>query len=179
MAITDVVPGVEVAITVRGNDLKEYRDNELDEEVSTTTRYVEAASGQTFEVRLKVKPNFRFLGDTLAFEILVDGNWMETPLIDKQQCGGLGYQRIIRGVTTSARTLRRFQFATLDPGASQLSRVFQLANMLKSQRRACRERRRDTLQASWHHQRAGDAAVEGRTVEGLCRCEYDRAWHRV
>jgi hypothetical protein len=46
MAISEYLPGVVVDVQVNGTSLKEYQDPELEEQQRTTTRYVEAESGQ-------------------------------------------------------------------------------------------------------------------------------------
>ncbi len=65
MAITDALKGVEVKIKVNGVDLPEYEKKirGLGEDVQvigSTTRYIEIASGQNFEVAAKVLPGYSF-----------------------------------------------------------------------------------------------------------------------
>lgn len=73
MARSDHLPGVEVAITVDGNDLKEYTCDEQGSEPRTTTKYVEATSNKHFEIRVKVDKGFRFPGDAHSLAAGVDG----------------------------------------------------------------------------------------------------------
>ncbi|TKA79150.1 hypothetical protein B0A49_01332 [Cryomyces minteri] len=48
MAILEDVPGIEVAITVNGNDLKEHEEDDTVNEPKTVTKYIEATSGVNF-----------------------------------------------------------------------------------------------------------------------------------
>ncbi|KAL9071155.1 MAG: hypothetical protein Q9157_005570 [Trypethelium eluteriae] len=44
MAIISSVPGIEVAVTVDGSDVKEYTDPDLAEEPNVVTKYIEVSS---------------------------------------------------------------------------------------------------------------------------------------
>lgn len=114
MAVTDLLPGVVIAVTVGGNDLQEHRDDDLEEETRTTTRYIEATSGQNFAVRIKVKQGFRFAGDALSFHVHVDGHWMHAPLISAASCTFLPNSRSSEGRLEANGELRRYQFSTLE-----------------------------------------------------------------
>lgn len=56
MAILKTLPGVEVTIRVKGKALQEYGDKMLDDDFDTVSRYIEAQSGQTFEIKIVTKP---------------------------------------------------------------------------------------------------------------------------
>lgn len=58
MAITSV-PGLKASIVVDSKDLQEYDDDEDEAaEPNNVTKYVEAISNATFEIRLCISPPF-------------------------------------------------------------------------------------------------------------------------
>ena len=113
MAIIDILPGVQVEITVHGSALKEYADPDLEEEDRSVTRYVEAMSGQTFEIVFTVLPNFEFKGDCIGFIVVADGLRVSGRMIskdsEKRQTKSLGYDR-------NRGELQRFRFASIETG---------------------------------------------------------------
>lgn len=74
MAVTDGLPGVEVAILVNGTALKEYNEDDSGDKSKTTSCYIEATSQQTFAISVKLLPNYVFKGQALAVYNYVDGN---------------------------------------------------------------------------------------------------------
>lgn len=118
MAISDNVPGVKVTVAVDGTDLTEYRDEDLEEEEGTTTRFIEAKTGQTFEVRITVDRGFHFAGDTLACYVSLDGQWVHTPLIGQDSCRFQSHCRTSSGALTGDGMLRKYQFAELEGKSS-------------------------------------------------------------
>lgn len=117
MAISEDLRGVNVTITVRGNDLKEYRDAELEEDPRTTTRYIEAVSGQDFAVSIVAKDTVIFRDDALCFDVSVDGQLMSGHLILKNS---LQYTVISEGRTGPDGQLRKYRFASLEIGRSRI-----------------------------------------------------------
>lgn len=75
MAINEYVPGIEAVIIVDGQPLKEYQDDDEEEQVNETIRYVEAAAGKTFSIQVKKPKNFPFKYDFLAYHFWVDGEF--------------------------------------------------------------------------------------------------------
>ncbi|EME38590.1 hypothetical protein DOTSEDRAFT_29616 [Dothistroma septosporum NZE10] len=71
--IDDALPGVEVEITVAEQPLKEYVEDDAVDEANTNIPYVEARSGQEFEVRCKAHRSTDLKGDKLSFRIRMDG----------------------------------------------------------------------------------------------------------
>lgn len=76
------LPGLEVVVTVNGNDLKECPCNDKSETARTTTTHVEAVTGQTFAVGLKVDRDCQFVGDALSFDVEIDGTHVDDGLFD-------------------------------------------------------------------------------------------------
>lgn len=118
MAISDDLPGVEVAITVNGQDLREYIDPDLDEDDRTTTRYIEAASGQAFAIQTKVPKGFKFVANSLVFRMHIDGRWVSGPLVSKETCRFAAGHTIIEGKRVSDTQLQKFQFGSLETGTA-------------------------------------------------------------
>lgn len=116
MAIIDVLPGVEVTIVCDGEPIKEHTDEDLEEEPRTVIRYVEAKSDQNFGVSIKVKQGTTFLGETLAFEIKVDGGFIVHPTVSKPNCLRRDYIAIREGQPLPNGKVRPFQFTSLETG---------------------------------------------------------------
>lgn len=117
MAISDELPGVKVAIRANGKDLKEYRDPDLDDDTGTTTRYIEAVSGQAFTVRITVPKGFKFpAGNVLSFHVFVDGRWIDNPLAFKKDCRTADIRTKSRGYHVSQKEVRTLQFSSLETG---------------------------------------------------------------
>ncbi|EME38589.1 hypothetical protein DOTSEDRAFT_29615 [Dothistroma septosporum NZE10] len=83
MAIIDNLPGVEVTVVAGGTALEEYIDKDTEEKPRTITRYVEAVSGQHFEVHINVAQGTKIKGDDLRFDIYMDGTRVDGPILSK------------------------------------------------------------------------------------------------
>ena len=71
-----VLKDLEVVVTSGGRDLTEYEDqDDVDpgDAPSRVTKYVEATSGATFEIRCRIKSSFWFTAGGVSFEFHVDG----------------------------------------------------------------------------------------------------------
>ena len=113
MAVIDVLPGVEVSITVKGDALTEYHDDHLEDDEQTTTRYIEAVSGTIFVVQISLKKDFVFAGNCVECTIYVDGTWADGPFISK----GESHTRISKGIDVDGGTkVKKYRFATLETG---------------------------------------------------------------
>ena len=113
MAISDILPGVKIEIIVNGAALKEYEDDTVNDEERTVTRYVEAASGQVFEVLIEVSPAFKFEGERVRFQIHADGVCVDSPLIAKS---AFNVTRLSEGREVAGGKVKRYRFASLETG---------------------------------------------------------------
>ena len=113
MAIIDDLPGVVIEIIVKGTALKEYEDDELDEDERTVTRYIEAVSGQEFAVRIKRLPNCEFKGDCISFTITADGQDVDFPLLSKTKGR---HTHLSEGKEEAGGYERKYRFADLETG---------------------------------------------------------------
>lgn len=59
MAVLDHVPGLEVQIVSEGNPLPEYADFDVPPKANVVCNYIEARSGEKFEVLIKFHDNFK------------------------------------------------------------------------------------------------------------------------
>lgn len=113
MAISDALPGVKIEVIVNGAALKEHEDHELVEDRRTTTRYIEAVSGQVFAVAIKLLPSFEFKGDCVAFPIFADGTWVQAPHLYK---GKSKTTYLSEGRDVGGGMVRECRFAALETG---------------------------------------------------------------
>ncbi|KAK6396689.1 hypothetical protein LTR65_008587 [Meristemomyces frigidus] len=114
MAVTEELPEVEVAIFVDGVALREYEDTDIEEEDRTVTRYVEATSGKSFQIHLKVETSCKFFGDCLAFAIYIDGKKVGSPIVMEKKCEKDAHTRVTKGMQVSADRNRSFVFTSLE-----------------------------------------------------------------
>ncbi|KAK5130485.1 hypothetical protein LTR08_002007 [Meristemomyces frigidus] len=114
MAVTEELPDVDVSVFVDGVALKEYHDTDVEEEARTVTRYIEATSGKSFEVHIKVNKSCKFLGNCIAFGIYVDGEGAVCPLIQKKICCKSGETNVSMGINISPTQLTRYIFTSLE-----------------------------------------------------------------
>jgi hypothetical protein len=76
------LPGVEIVITVNGTALRELEDPYGTDDERIVSCYIEVVSGQVFEVFINILPEFEYKGDGISFEVLADGESIESPVIE-------------------------------------------------------------------------------------------------
>lgn len=91
-----VIKGIHVSVQADGEPLEERQDTSIVEnDVSEMTRYIEAKSGQPFEIHMLTPQEDQFEGNIIAQDIYVDNKLIETVLhqkgspLDKEVCKGL------------------------------------------------------------------------------------------
>ncbi|GAB7364864.1 hypothetical protein MBLNU230_g5656t1 [Neophaeotheca triangularis] len=114
MAVTDALPGVEVTVEVDGQPLKEFTDQELEEEPRTITRYVEAVSGKRFILKVEVNKHAKFHGNNYRVSVEVDGHSAQQRLINKPKKSGTPIMASIEGFLVSGTEVKEFMFSGLD-----------------------------------------------------------------
>ena len=112
MAIGEHLPGVEVAVTVDGNDLKEYADTNSDGADNRTLNYIEATTNQTFAIRMKIGNQFEFAANCLCFYIYIDGTLMDSL---SRGDADRGRDSFSSGVFAQGG-LRKYQFTVIETG---------------------------------------------------------------
>ncbi|KAL9095712.1 MAG: hypothetical protein Q9165_002144 [Trypethelium subeluteriae] len=114
MAILASVPGIEVAVTVDGNDVKEYTDPNLDEEPNVVTKYIEVSSESEFGLRYLVRRGTHFKKDAMSFNTYVDGQQATGPLISKKKTVNEDGGTTRRGGRISDTEYQKFKFVALE-----------------------------------------------------------------
>ncbi|KAK5005815.1 hypothetical protein LTR60_006144 [Cryomyces antarcticus] len=123
MAILEDVPGIEVAITVNGNDLKEYEEDDIVNEPKTVTKYIEATSGVNFGIRYSVARRFPMKGDCITFSMYLDNEKCGSSVVTKASVNTSSSQHCKYGRNEADSKLRRFMFAALETGSSDELRI--------------------------------------------------------
>lgn len=116
MAISDDVPGLEICIVGDGRTLVEYEDKDITEEERTTTRFVQATSGQHFAILFNVAKGTNFKGDSLCCEIKIDGTVVKRHLLNKAYFRDKDYSSSLKGCEAPGEMIRKFSFASLETG---------------------------------------------------------------
>ncbi|KAM3088484.1 hypothetical protein ACMFMG_000123 [Clarireedia jacksonii] len=85
MAIIDKLPGIKVTVTVNGEDLQEYPDEDGPQDVQykkttappgfSSSKFIECVSDEEFTIALEVGPPFKLdpRYEALLFEVDIDG----------------------------------------------------------------------------------------------------------
>ncbi|RYN51351.1 hypothetical protein AA0114_g5522 [Alternaria tenuissima] len=71
MAITTDYPGIKVEVRVAEAALQEYDDDEAESSTNAATKYIEATSGSTFDIRFEMTP--KWPDNPVLFRTYVDG----------------------------------------------------------------------------------------------------------
>jgi hypothetical protein len=92
MAILDEIPGIEVAVCIDEQQLKEYVDDEFHgrPHVNTISTYIESETLREFSVKILIKEPYVLNCPTLGFQIIVDGVKVREPLLTQkgfEHCG--------------------------------------------------------------------------------------------
>lgn len=86
MAVLDILPEIEVTVSVDKVALQEYPDDEADAQTSnqarrTVSKYIECISHAQFWVGTSIKRQYKLNCRSLAFEVLVDGSRATSRLV--------------------------------------------------------------------------------------------------
>lgn len=121
MAIIDVLPGISIAVKVSGTPLEEHLDHDENDGDAgggiggkdTNTRYIEAITGQIIEIAISAEAGTTCPGDSIMFDICVDGLWVGDPIIDKLSCL-YGHTIVSEGrVLSDGVRVNKYRFAAL------------------------------------------------------------------
>ncbi|KAI9714393.1 MAG: hypothetical protein M1820_000354 [Bogoriella megaspora] len=115
MAINENVPGVEAAVTVNGNDLKEYVDEDLEEgNENELTRYIEAEDGANFGIRYEIKRQFIREGEAVTVKTYIDGHYAESVVKPAWKYSGKAIKGRIDSAYINPDTKTKFAFSTIE-----------------------------------------------------------------
>lgn len=115
MAISELLPGIEVVVTVDGKGLQEYPDDDAEAEERTTTSYIEAMTGKHFGIRVTTKSDFQLHGDALMVVFKVDGFKSDSFVVHREDMTVSSSTWSSRG-SWSTGELRKYQFSAVQIG---------------------------------------------------------------
>lgn len=113
---------ITVEVLVDGKALQEYEDDDMENEnPKSVVKYIEATSGAAFAIQVSVSEPYKIDSDSLTFQIFLDGNHSQTPLMIKAKHGrkDRSWKRTIAGVTRNGRNdaeLKPFMFSDITRG---------------------------------------------------------------
>lgn len=114
MVKSNDLPGVEVWIEQNGQPVSEYEDKETAEGERTTTRYIEARTGQEFTIHFKAAPQTNYAGNCLSFHAFVDGIRAKGAILSKEWS-----TYVVEGARVGPTTIRKLAFAEIETGLSR------------------------------------------------------------
>lgn len=118
----DAVPGLEIALRVNLQDLKEYEDAEgevagQDGRNNAAVRYVEAVSGANFSVEFRTDRRFTYRNADLEMSVYLDGVFAEGQVYYARPTHGGHNDKTVSGRADTENgqfLFRRFAFADLE-----------------------------------------------------------------
>ena len=79
--IMAILKDLEVSIVVGDHEIREYEDEDSQAAPDFVTKYVEATSGDSFAINMRVLPTFHFTSHGLQWSIYVDGCYVERQVV--------------------------------------------------------------------------------------------------
>jgi hypothetical protein len=122
MAVAKKYPRLKVQVFAEGLPLEEHNDDEEQIIPDVVTKYIEASSGDNFEVHYSFSPGFSIKHDVLA-EIKVDGNYADSHVFHSGLPIRWNQVYTCKGTREAEQGkffLRKFCFSQLDTGASMI-----------------------------------------------------------
>lgn len=116
MAISDLLPGVEVTIKVEGQSLREYIDRFEKTVQGVEMCYIEALSGKNFTVSVSVASDAKLEGDSISVDILTDGWKADGGVVFKPGAGRRANVWTSTGYRVDDNETRKFRFAAVETG---------------------------------------------------------------
>jgi hypothetical protein len=124
MAIIDSHPRITVEVLSNRTPLQEYANDEEEDEPNTVTKYIEAQSGATFEIRCTLTRPFP--ANSLVYYVDLDGKRAYGTLCRQNTYKGTSAPYTVSGVTHTNPTgtyESKFCFSDLAIGWCQLSSI--------------------------------------------------------
>ncbi|CAN9292728.1 unnamed protein product [Alternaria alternata] len=90
MAITTDYPGIKVEVRVAEAVLQEYDDDEAESSTNAATKYIEATSGLTFDIRFEMTP--KWPDNPVLFRTYVDGRHVRDRIAKQEDFRGTSYE---------------------------------------------------------------------------------------
>ena len=108
----DALPGVELKLIVNDEVAVEWESRELVEAPRTVSRFVEVAMGDYWALEITLHPDFSFKGNRMQFDIWVDGQLMEMPLMGRNS----RTERYEGHTSADGKSLKKFRFTARQTG---------------------------------------------------------------
>jgi hypothetical protein len=89
------------------------KDDDLDEEESTVTRYVEAVAEEEFAIGFTLEPDFKYKCYSIAFRVYADGKLADAPIMRKKRNDRT---RTSYGAIEADWRVRKYRFAAIETG---------------------------------------------------------------
>jgi hypothetical protein len=138
MAVLANLEGIEVTICVDGQALHEYNDDEVEAQAGavgayqaskTVSKYIEAATGKEFAIKMRVKSPYKMDCPTLGFSCEVDGVDIGGSILRKTEYkSASGFEDVLNGLEhnlgglSKRCSIRHFQFAEIKTSTSMFHR---------------------------------------------------------
>jgi hypothetical protein len=138
MAVLNGLEGIEVTICVDGQALHEYNDDEIEVQTGavgayqaskTVSKYIEAATGKEFAIKMTVKSPYKMDCPTLCFYCDVDGMEVGGRIFLKTEYkSASGFETALNGLEHDLGSLskryyiKHFQFAEIKTSTSVFPR---------------------------------------------------------
>jgi hypothetical protein len=138
MAVLKGLEGIEVTICVDGQALQEYNDDEIEVQAGavgayqaskTVSKYIEAATGKEFAIKVTVKSPYKMDCPTLGFPCGVDGMDVSNRCLRKTKYKpASGFETVVNGLRHNLGglpkqcSIKHFQFAEIKTSTSMFHR---------------------------------------------------------
>lgn len=133
MAILTDVPGLNIEIRARGQELAEHYPDEEECHSKTVTKYIEAVTNEEFEVSLSVPKHFKFFEYDLAVQVYLDGEFADALVLKEVEMRKGLHTRIggVKRYDGLKWQQRNFRFAHLQTSEYPETLVYTLKNLDK------------------------------------------------
>ena len=114
MAITTDYPGIKVEVRVAEAVLQEYDDDEAESSTNAATKYIEATSGSTFDIRFEMTP--KWPDNPVLFRTYVDGRHVRDYIAQQEYFRGTSYEMLVESsayTENERRFITKFAFSAL------------------------------------------------------------------
>jgi hypothetical protein len=130
MAIHHDLPGIEVSVCMNGENIKEYQTKSdkadhcdtrvvLHQTAWAITNFIEAIEDNEFSVKISIQQPFQLDCSALSFELTVDGEWIDTEIMDYIDYKDGKYETEMAGLLVETRAghiLKPLKFAKIKIG---------------------------------------------------------------
>ena len=150
MAVLDALEGIEVTICVDGQALHEYNDDDIEAKAEavgahqaskTVSKYIEAATGKEFAIKLTVKSPYKMDCPTLSFSCRVDGMKVEKRILRKTNYkSASGFDSVVNGLrhvlggVSERSSIKHFQFAEIKTSTLMFHRCGRISLTIPSRK---------------------------------------------